>query len=50
MNIFQRFYEFPEFIPPKTDVFLRVEQVTATSDITGEFSLVLADATNTYNY
>ena len=50
MNIFQRRYEFPDFIPPKTDVFLRVEQVTATSDITGEFSLVLVDSTNTYNY
>jgi len=50
MNTFQRKYEFPDFIPPKTDVFLRVEQVTATSDITGEFSLVLVDATNTYNY
>ena len=50
MNTFQRVYEFPDFIPPKTDVFLRVEQVTATSDITGEFSLVLVNAGNTYNY
>lgn len=50
MNTFQRVYEFPDFIPPKTDVFLRVEQVTATSDITGEFSLVLVNAANTYNY
>jgi len=50
MNIFQRQNGFPDFIPPKTDVFLRVEQVTATADITGEFSLVLVDSTNTYNH
>lgn len=50
MNTFQRKYEFPDFIPPKTDVFLRVEQVTANSDITGEFSLVSVNSTNTYNY
>lgn len=49
-NTFQRKYEFPIYFPPKTDVFLQVEEVSATSDITGEFSLVLADATNTYNY
>ena len=49
-NTFQRRYEFPDFIKPKTDVILHVEEVSSDSDITGEFSLVLADTTNTYNY
>lgn len=49
-NTFQRRYEFPDFIKPKTDVILRVEEVSSESDITGEFSLVLVDSTNTYNY
>lgn len=49
-NSFVRTLQFPLPFPPKSDLFLEILEVSATSDVTGAIELVLVGAENTYNY